>query len=142
MTFKKLFITTGFFILASCSIYESGGRKAIETNEGNLVGSYSFAQTLTEYYICEQQTVEPDFLKSPLEVIDTPFDSKNLTTLYNSHSNPPSVIVYTVSAKDTYTFCRISSLMPSSQNLSLQKIQQIARLASVQIDKLLNSTRP
>ncbi len=166
MKSSKLLIAMAFIFLASCSVYESGQRKAIETNEGGIVGAYGFAQSLTEYYICEQQTSQPDFLKSPLEVIDTPFDSKNITTLYNSKSNPPSVVVYTVAStensnavasassatntssianttsSDLYTFCRVSSLLPSTRNLSAEKIQQIARFATQQIEKLLSQSRP
>ena len=142
MRFLKSTIITSALLICSCSVYESGGRKAIETNENNIVGSYGFSQSLTEYYICEQQSTEPEFLKSPLEVIDTPFDSKNITPLYNSSATPPAVIVYTVNANSIYTFCRISTFTPATRSLLSSKIQQMAQLAHTQLDKLLSATRP
>ncbi len=147
MNTKKLFVTPGFLLAAfllvsACSMYESPGRKAIESNEGGIVGTFGLSESLTEFYVCGRETTEPDFLKSPLEVVETPFDAQNITTLYNSQSSPPSVIVYTVTANSTYAFCRVSSLLPTSKNLTTFQIQKIAESAAKKIENITNEARP
>ena len=68
-----------FLFAAGCTVYQSGGRAAIEKNQSNLVGTYStgYDAKLEYYYKCSTSVTTPDFLKEPLEVVESIYEQKN-----------------------------------------------------------------
>lgn len=139
---KKTFIASFVFLISACSVYESGGRKALENNEGDIIGAYGVAGTPSDFYFCSSEKSEPEFLKSPLEVIETTLDAENFTTLYNAESTPPSVIVYTVDSNNKYSYCRVSHFSPLTKSLSIEKILQFSNFAANRIKQIYSQTRP
>jgi hypothetical protein len=130
----------GLFVLflAACTLYESGGREAIEKNQGNIVTS-GFSLSLNGYYRCERSLVTPDFLKEPLEVLDVSdwiekkFEKQDVSLLLQTSHTPHWLVVYTQqSLSQEYDSCKIYFLKPIR---SSTQISEGAQLAVAQMKK-------
>lgn len=131
-----IFNTILLFFLSSCSLYESGGRQAIEKNEGNLVGSYvaGLSANQQHYYVCSRTKKLPDFLSEALEVIETPLETQNISVLLNSRSAPNWVAIYRQNLEfNHYDQCKIYFL--KTKKLSAKRILQAAQIGVKKIDE-------
>lgn len=88
-------IQISFFslFLCACSLYESSGRQAIEKDDGGIVTS-GLSLKPSGYYACSRTYTLPSFLKEPLEVLETPFEKKNYSVLFNTTSTPNWLVIY------------------------------------------------
>ncbi len=115
---RACFFTVSFLFLAACSLYESSGHKAIEKNQGGIVTAgglvaSGFGLKPYSYYTCARSLTTPDFLKEPLEVLETPFEQENFSVLLNSQSSPGWLAVYR-HQNEFYDTCKIYFLQSST----------------------------
>jgi hypothetical protein len=78
--------------LISCTAYQSGGRRVIAENQNGILNGLS--TTPLSYYTCSTSIDEPDFLKEPLDVIETPFEDQNFSVLHNADHAPDWVAIH------------------------------------------------
>jgi hypothetical protein len=115
--------------LSACSIYESDGRKAIEKNQGNIVGS-GVSPLLGLFYICEQTTNAPTFTKDPLEVVESEYEEAHISTLLNQQSEPHWIVAYHHNEETlVHTFCKVYP----GKNKSFNNIKKAAALAGQEL---------
>lgn len=132
---KFSFTVFSLVFLSSCSIYESNGREIIEKNQGGIVAS-GFSFKTNVYYVCSRSYVTPEFLKAPLEVIETEYEKKNISVLYNEHSQPHSVVVYHHNVLgELYDSCKMFFLKRVSTE---SQILDAAQLGIEQLKKFSN----
>lgn len=128
------------FSISGCTLYQSGGRKAIETNQGGLLGA-GINSVLNAYYNCEHTFDTPDFLKEGLEVVDTPFESQNYSILYDRHSSPPLIAVYSNDTEEkSYRFCKVYML--KSEVAVRERLTRLANFAIQLLENYPKSSRP
>jgi hypothetical protein len=130
------------FFLTSCTLYESGGRQAIEKNENNLVGSYAAGLSAKHqhYYVCSHTKELPDFLLEALEVIETPHETRNFSILLNARTTPKWIAVYRHNLElNTHEQCKIYFL--NNQPINKKRILIAANIGVQKISELSNSAR-
>ena len=138
----RFLITNGIllFLLTSCTLYESGGRQAIEKNENNIVGSYSAGLSTNHqhYYVCSRTKELPDFLLEALEVMETPYEKHNFSVLLNSRVTPKWIAIYHHNSElNAHEQCKVYFL----KNKSLNK-KRILRAARVGVQKINEFSTP
>lgn len=117
-----------FMPLLGCSLYESNQRKAIEKNENNIVGSFSgMSENLKYYYNCVRTVEMPEFLREPLEVVETPYERLGQSVLLNVRTEPFWVAVYQHHDSQHHDYCKVYPIRTNS-NLSHSEILFAARL--------------
>lgn len=123
-------------LLVSCSLYESGGREAIEKNQSGIVGGFNtFNKKLTHYSACNSTYEEPEFLKAPLEVIETSYENEDISVFYSGISSPRWLAVYRYdSILQLHSHCKIYSL--SGLSLNPTKIKQAIDIGVSNLKKL------
>jgi len=104
------FLTASSVWLVGCSIYESSGHKAIAENQGGILTA-GLNTRLQYYYECRRENDVPGFLKDPMEVIETEFESQNISILAHPTADAPWVVAYHhLPNTNLYTYCKVFSL--------------------------------
>jgi hypothetical protein len=140
--FHSVTLATSLLLLNGCSLYESAGRKAIEKNENGIVvlSTMGLSGDPLHYYNCEKRSTLPSFLKEPLEVIETEYESQGLSVMTTSSSASPWIAVYRHNAEqDAHTHCKVYPLRSSS--LSRPAILNAARVGVAQVTALESQTQ-
>lgn len=134
------FVSAG---LAGCSLYESAGRKIIETNENNIVGAYGFNSRHTLKYKCIGSRQVPEFMRAPMEVVSTPYEAENMTVLIDIHATPVFLAIEKTVAPNVYLSCSVKFLETgiTGQTLSSKEILNAARLGRDQIVGMMTSMK-
>src|SRR5262245_41698230 len=107
---RLVFLITLLSLLQACSIYQSGGREAIEKDSGNIVTKSGFTEAFTHYFECEGTHKRPGFLDKANQVLVTPFETADYTVL-TSQTDPLKWITVFRYMEDNkaYFFCKIQS---------------------------------
>jgi hypothetical protein len=140
---KRLLITSILFVfIVGCSLYESSNRKAIENNSSGIVVLMNgIDKTITHYYVCSRSSTLPEFLKEPLEVIESPTASESYSVLLNESATPQWVVVYQTNVdSQTHDFCKIYMINQAPFNHSL--VISAARLGVDKLGQLAKTARP
>ncbi len=127
--------------LASCSLYESGGRQAIEKNENAIVVRHSagLSPNQQHYYVCSRTKELPGFLREALEVIETPFESRGFSVLLNARANQKWIAVYQHNVElNTHDQCKIYFLR--SQHLNKKRVLNAAKIGVDKITEFYRSS--
>ncbi len=128
-----LFCLLTAVVVTGCSLYESTGRKAIEDNENDVVGTYSLNANRTLAYRCAVTTQSPNFLREPMEAIATPYESEDITTLIDVRSSPVILAMEKVMLSGQYASCRIRFLTVRASTITPRDIAKAAHLGHAQI---------
>lgn len=119
-------------ILINCSIYETGGRKAIEDNQGGIVVLRGHSDDLSMYYECSITSYMPHFLKTELYVLSSKYEPFGYSVFATHLNQPQSVYVYLHNEQaNTYTHCHVHNLRKNVQpseiliELGHNKVQEL-----------------
>jgi hypothetical protein len=123
-------------LLCSCTLYQSEQRKAIEKNTDGIVVFTGLTPEMKNYFVCTQANELPDFLKEPLEVVDTPYEADNYSTLFSAQSVPQWLGVYHHdNVKNVHDYCKIYFLK-STSHLHSRALVEAAKIGVEQIEKM------
>ena len=131
----KLCAAVILLMLTSCSLYESSGRKIIETNQNDAVGVFGFNSRHTLQYNCSASRQIPEFMHAPLEVLSTPYEAEGMTVLLDEQSQPAFLAIEKAVQPNTYLSCKVKFIKQNfaKPELSVAEISAAVRLGHDQI---------
>ncbi len=131
----NLCVSIMLLTLTGCSLYESSGRKIIETNQNNIVGAFGFNSSHTLQYECSASRQPPEFLSAPLDAVATPYEADGMTVLIDEHAHPAYLAIEKAGPADTYLSCKVKFIKSgfAKSDLNPVEISEAARLGHGQI---------